>query len=347
MTPQSIKLASFHPSVASTYRPVEEYLAHAHAAGEAAVPRVALRPVDALVVHLLATYLPPPLEVIDLAADATLGATTVLCLGTPGVCRVAVAGGGNGAGGWRRSLAGHLADREPGTTAPLCELASSPAAAGELASRRGPLLVLLAADEADAAAASDRVERCLAGARQAVVLVVGVGAAGTCPALPGLVSSCTASPRRLVLARELAPALAQSSLAVVGRHDNDALDEALLRLGALFAHDFGFLDLVNQACLSALRRVPVSDQAVPEAPDEEATAEELREAVRSLRQVLDDRDAEVQALRHAVDAMTGSLSVRVARSARGAMRFVAPEGSPQRWLLRKLRRVVRSRRRAG
>src|SRR5207237_660958 len=64
------------PTIYRTYKPVEEYL---EGSGSADAAPVRLAPVDALLVHLLVTLCPGRPTLVDLAGDATHGASTVLC----------------------------------------------------------------------------------------------------------------------------------------------------------------------------------------------------------------------------------------------------------------------------
>src|SRR5678815_2649175 len=68
-------------TIARCARPVEEYLRQSGepARGTAGTGAVStLRPVDAFLLHQLAAMLPSPPHVLDLAADATAGATAAL-----------------------------------------------------------------------------------------------------------------------------------------------------------------------------------------------------------------------------------------------------------------------------
>src|SRR5947208_17043226 len=127
MSAQTHKPGPFLPTVYGAFKPVEEYLDRLETAeGAPAAPRVPVRPIDALLIRLMAAYQPARPVVVDLTAAATLGAAAALCLTDPSVRRVAVPRGV--AGGWRFILSRFLKDRDPAAVGELVE-ADSPASA--------------------------------------------------------------------------------------------------------------------------------------------------------------------------------------------------------------------------
>ena len=90
------------------------------------------------------------------------------------------------------------------------------------------------------------------GLPDALVLVLGLGRAGQCPAIASLLRICApASGRRFRLMRELGEVLAASRLGAVARHDHPFLGDVLLRIEQSYTSNNGILDLlrrVDQAC---------------------------------------------------------------------------------------------------
>src|SRR4051812_5203859 len=86
--PSGSGLAPF-ATIARCARPVEEYLRRrAERAGARGRPRVGLAAGGLFLLHQFAALLPSPPDVIDLAADATGGASVALWLAHPGVREV-------------------------------------------------------------------------------------------------------------------------------------------------------------------------------------------------------------------------------------------------------------------
>lgn len=335
------KPGPFLPTVHGAFKPVEEYLDRLGTAGGApAAPRVPLRPIDALLIRLMVSYQPGPPVVVDLTAAATLGTAAALCLTDPSVRRVTVPHGA--AGGWRFILSRFLKDRDAAAAAELVEADGLADAPGSAVEPEYPAIVLTALGDRSGAELAAEVERWLEAAPRAVVVVLGLGEVGNCPGLAALAASCTGSPRLLALPRELAPALAGSRLAVVGRRSNPVVAEALFRTGRLFADNFRYLDLVRETCLAAVQKVSLDDPSVMVRwPGPDATSPLGRPAaVKALQQALDAKERELQLLQGAMDEIIRSRAFRIA--VRVSRVFKAP-----RWFVRKAKGGVRVFRKAG
>jgi hypothetical protein len=288
----------------------------------------------------MASYQPIAPVVVDLTAAATLGAAAALCLTDPSVRRVTVPRGVGG--GWRFILSRFLKDRDPATVRELVEadgLTDSPATAVE---PEYPALVLTALADRSGPELAAEVSRWLEAVPRAVVMVLGLGEVGNCPGLAALVASCTGSSRLLALPRELAPALAGSRLAVVGRRSNPVVAEALFRTGRLFADNFRFLDLVRETCLAAVQKASLDDPSVAvrwPGPDSTSPLSGPA-AVKALQLALETKERELQVLQGAMDELIRSRAFRVA--VRFSRVFKAP-----RWFVRKARGGLRVFREAG
>jgi hypothetical protein len=314
------------PTITTAYEPVEQYLDYLTApSGPASVtPSVVLRPIDAVLLHFLASFQPGRARVLDLASAATYGASTVLSRTLPKVQTVYLPQGC--ANGQLFVLTRYFKDL-PGPLADLVAL-DDPESIRMPPHPPAPLMVLLAATDENVA---DNVRHWLEPNPGAIAVVLGVGLTGSCPGLSTLVQAFSSGPYQLALLRELAPALANSSLAVVGPRGQGIFTEALFRMGLLFTDHFRYLDLVKQACHSALRQVPTAEVSrsggVQEKVEEEFSGY-------ALRQALDECTRELWALRN-------SLTVRMAGRVRRLLRYLAPQGSPQRWVARKTRSALR------
>jgi antitoxin component HigA of HigAB toxin-antitoxin module len=332
MTVMTVEKDTFLPTIATAYAAVDEYLERLAQPGEGLTspPPVTVQPIDALLISLLAAYQPGRPHVIDLASEVSCGASTVLCRTIPAVRSVGVPR--SFSGGWRSVMLHYLRDLEQ----PLAEVYDFENEEAVLlpANAPGPLLVLTAPRTDAATAFAAKVARWLASRPQALVLVLDVGETGVCPILAALTGLCLGAPRRLALLRERAPALAGSRLAIVGHRSNDALEEALARVGHLFNDHFQYLEMVKRACLSAMDRAPEEDTSLRPGEIGQHTEHSEPDSMRVLRRMLEERTRELQDLR-------SSMTVRLVTRMHRLVRWLAPPGSPQRWVALKARAGAR------
>src|SRR5262249_862124 len=109
MSVMKLQAGTLLPTIASAYAAVEEDLERLSetAEGSSRAP-VTIRPIDALLISLMAAYQPGHSHVIDLASEATCGASTVLCRTMSAARRVAVQRCSSG--GWRFVMTRYLRD---------------------------------------------------------------------------------------------------------------------------------------------------------------------------------------------------------------------------------------------
>jgi hypothetical protein len=302
-------------TVARCARPVEEYLRRlSERGGTRAAPALALRPVDAFLLHQVAAMLPSPPDVIDLAADATGGASTALWAAHPGVRTVWAPRRAEEAP-WRerfvdliRTGGGAVGEAFPAAShrprvhldGPLFVPPGDWAALADAVGRSAPVLALVAgADGADAAglltAAFAEFPACLA-------LVAGVGLVGGDGALEALLAFRKGHPDyRVAALREVSPFLAHSDLAAVYRGDQPAAGDVLRRVAQAFDGNFGFLNLVQAVASAALGE-----------GEEDGGAAGAKRAARPARAPEQDYARLVERVRSAVrDAVPAGASVLV------------------------------------
>lgn len=313
---------SLLPTIASTYEVVEGYLESLTSAGELrAAPPVPLMPVDALLISLLASYQSSPLTVVDDACAATWGATTVLSATNGHIRRVAVLR--SAARDWLLAIRSYLTDRGQPMAA-IVEVDDDLDSSRRLSeSRAWPVELgrscLLTSTAKDPSALSTQVGHWLESNPSAMILVLGIGQTGECSPLATLVQSCSGSPRRLTLLRELAPALAGSRLAIVANDANTTCEEALFRIGRLFVDHFRYLDLIKDAFQSALEQREQNAATSFQRNGRSQHAE--LDSLAALRLALDERERELQQIRN-------STAVRLANRLRRVWRlFVSTPGS--------------------
>jgi hypothetical protein len=271
------------------YKPVERYTRLARLPG-----RPPIEPLDAFLMHQVAALYPQEPAVVDLAADATGGATAAFWAAHPAVGHVrvppAVPVEAGGRGAWRRQFA----DVMSALAAPpdAWSLDDTPPALCEDDGPPGggvPLLVSAFAPDTSPADVQRLLQQTLALYRDATVLLLGVGRAGDGPALEGAVSFCSHdSPHRLLLARELSPFFAASQLAVISARGDERAGVVLRRIAGTFEGNFQFLSLAEQVVTAAQRAEaapesaaapPAPAQPQPPAVDYPGLVERIRRAV--------------------------------------------------------------------
>ncbi len=246
------------PTLFSVYEPIESYLDALQAArGGPSGDRAAssLGAIDFFLLHQwIAQYAMRP-RVIDLASEATLGASTLFFLGNPQVREVLLLPPAQRAAGtpdWRPLLEAAVADRRVSPQAPCSFLAAS--RVGEIRrcfrenELRPPLLVLLHVDEKESCEAlQDTLPELLSLQQDVVVAVCPVGRIGRCGVLASLIAHCAShEEHRLAAFRDVSPFTATSRLGILYRASNADADQALERLGHWFEGNFQFLSLTRE-----------------------------------------------------------------------------------------------------
>lgn len=247
------------PTLFSVYEPIESYLEATQTArgGLADDDRGALSPgaIDFFLLHQwIAQWTVRP-RVIDLAAEATRGASTLFFLGNPQVREVQVLPSverAAGAADWRPLLEAAVSDRavspQPGySVLPVSRVGEIRRCFREN-ELRPPLLVLLHVDAKESRESLEKtLEELLALQADAVVAVCPVGRIGCCGTLASLIAHCDSHhEHRLAAFREICPFTATSQLAVLYRASNRDADEMLERMGHWFDGNFQFLSLTRE-----------------------------------------------------------------------------------------------------
>jgi hypothetical protein len=247
------------PTLFSVYEPIESYLDALQTAlgGRADCPPAApsFEAIDFYLLHQwIAQYATRP-RVLDLAAEQTLGASTLFFLANARVREVQVlppAERADGTPDWRPLLAAAVSDRE---VSPRPEYSVLPAGqAGEIRrcfpenELRPPLLVLLHVDEkTPGESLKNTLQELLALQADVVVAVCPLGRIGRCGVLESLVAYCASHrEHRLAALREICPFTAASRLAILYRAANENAEHMLECLGQWFDGNFQFLSLARE-----------------------------------------------------------------------------------------------------
>jgi hypothetical protein len=213
-----------------TGRPVRDWLREWKARG--LEPPVALATLDAYLLRQVTCLDPGLAAVVDLAAPATWGATTLLLAHQAQGKQVIVpALPEAGEADWPAALKQRLAE-VAGTTVSYTQEAAADVVRC-CATTGGRVLVTLAANP---------------GAPQQVLA-----------ALHAVGDACRRAVFVLLPLRELAPCLSASTLALVHARECDEVCEVLERVGLLFAGNFDFLSLAEQGVAAAQEAVALRD----------------------------------------------------------------------------------------
>src|SRR3954447_8013160 len=171
------------PSILTIYRPVEEFWS-AFGPGRDRGPDAAsvLDPFDALLTHLVLDMAPGFPVLVDLAAETTAGASSVIGLTHPHVRRVLAVtrGASKVADRAVSALRGYVLGRTPGLAPleviPIAEMVAT-------LSDQAQVVILADAREGDAAELADNIGRWLDELPDVLVLLLGLGRVGECPAI--------------------------------------------------------------------------------------------------------------------------------------------------------------------
>ncbi len=319
------------PAISTVYRPVEEYWGAARPAGlPAEDPREALDPLDAFLVHRLLELVPGHPVLIDAAIATTGGASSLIGVHNPSVRAV-----------WavvdpeslpsRRALAtleAHAGIRGP-ELAPL-EVVERAELAGSLADQSGAV-ILADARAGDPAYLAGEIDRWLDIRPDALVLLLGIGDVGDCPAVAAVLTLCSpSSGYRLRLLRELSEVLMSSRLGVVARRDHTGLDRALQRLEQFYTGNYRYLDLLWRANHAALREARIDADVLRSHPTFGAISDEIDGLRSAVREANERAAAAAAALALAPSAGPGSRRGPSCGSAAGSRRppWAAPGGWP-------------------
>lgn len=291
------EVAPATPSLTSCFRPIAEYLRLLRGASRNLKnPAVALSPHDAWLLYQLAAFYPLAPTVIDLAAEATMGASIAFWAAHPGVRRVLALAGppaSRPVTDWRRLFPRAAAELKLAPDSwEIIETALGQRDGRDAITRvidpLAPPFFLLAIPDADAAKVTDTLATIRSIHADAVTLIIPLGQTGRSPLLETVLRSCPADgPDRLTLLRECSPFCAASTLGVIARAENPFVSEAFERLHRLFEGNFQFIDLVERVTSASLREANAKRKT-------EATAETMTETIR--HQVA-ERDAQIAELR--------------------------------------------------
>ncbi len=247
MRPTEFARTIAHPTVFSIYEPIEHYVnSHLSALDGSASPRVCPSALDLFLLHKLLAYYPVRPRVLDMAADATSGVSSLFFAAEPQIRDVRIFRSTAGVDpNWLPLFQEVLADLDI-PEAPAWSVVDG-LAASEKNKLHFPTLVLLAADElAEQGRLVQVLDELFEFQNDVVVAIIPLGRIGESAVLETIIADCaTKKSRRLAALREVCPFTAASRIGLVYHVANSFMNDILGQLANSFQGNFQFLTLVR------------------------------------------------------------------------------------------------------
>jgi uncharacterized coiled-coil protein SlyX len=247
-------------TIHTSYQPITQYWqAVEHATGEKPTPPFTLRGIDVFLMRQVAAYYPIPLQVIDLAAEQTLGASSLAWAGeqTP-AAQVFTACTTNGAL-WTTWLSHHLKHCEAtGNRAPIQLVTEASFAQLMAFADRNPMhgvcIVAVLPEALDVNERTALVEMWLSTNPKAILFVLPFGKVGEAENVCIALNACKAQPAfTFRLGREISAMFGTSQLGIFYPKNNAYLPHIFDRLQTLYEGNFNFAALLNDNTSLRLR----------------------------------------------------------------------------------------------
>ena len=242
-------------TIFTSYRAVEQYLQLIDTAtGAKPMPEVSLKGIDTFLMSQIVACHPAAPSIIDLAGDATLGASTIFWA-SQGTSLTKVF---SGRAHWQPArpdwsdwvvaaleTLGLSKEKQIFLGEPLDQPESWQAVANRL-NKLAPLIVAVAYAGESPLDVEQRLQWLVGLHEDAIVLLLSVGLTGDSPVIGGaLCLTGNDSLRRLVLLREVSPFFGASELGILFRRDNQHITDTLMRLRELYDGNFSFISLME------------------------------------------------------------------------------------------------------
>jgi hypothetical protein len=254
----AVDLPPFFATLFDACKPVREYDRFLAARGTPAPAQTVPVPaIDAFLMQQICAGYPAAPVVVDLAADATFGASTIFWSVQP-QCTQIIAANSHGAE-WRplvssaqsaleldaKTMTVQTYDRTEGLEWTLLKQAVP---------RGAPVFVHLAFGKEQVVYCENWLESVFTHFHDAIVFIAPLGLVGECDLLAAALRFCSGSGRhRLTAPRELSGFFTLSRLGIVSRMDNPCLAPVLARIAQMFEGNFQFLSLVEWASAANVR----------------------------------------------------------------------------------------------
>jgi hypothetical protein len=272
------------PSISTVYRPIEEYWEAGRTDGRPDAATETLDPLDAFLVHRLLDLIAVRPVLIDAAIARTGGASTLIGLLHPRVRGVWAAVDPESLQGQRAlsSLRDRIDGQEPGPP-PLKVIARS--ALHACLSDRPGAVILVDARDGDPWSLAEDIGRWLDARPDALVMALGLGRVGDCPAIASLLSfSGPGSDKQFRLLRELSEVLMGSRLGLVAPRAHRDVATILERLEQYYTGNYRYLDLLWRANRAALREAKLDEDILRGHSTFGPISQEIEELKRAVRE---------------------------------------------------------------
>ncbi len=265
------------PTLFTCYEPVARYLECLAAVTNAQPrPRVSMVALDAFLLRQLAAYYPHPFTVIDLAADATLGASAAFWAAPHMPIRrlqiprptLEPAEGLDWRAHWPHVAAELGLDVAVAESELVMETSNGWARPDAGLGAMTTTLYVVAVPDGQVTDASERLTALIARQPDALICLLPFGLIGQSPLLSEALECCARTGYVLTACREISPFFASSRMALLYPADNAFVPDVLDRIRQLFDGNFQFLELIKSLVEDKIQtsRLPFSsvDASGPE-----------------------------------------------------------------------------------
>lgn len=239
----------------SSYQPIEQYLKLIHTTHHHDVTAVtSIKALDAFLMKQLAAYYPVEPTIIDLAAEVTLGASTIFWLAHPGIRQVIVPSGNNANPDWVPWVQGAQKSMALNNNLlilpPQADLDRSGkwAAIESHLNPLSPPMFVLAVSDTWAVGVKAILEWLLTLVSEPVIFLFPIGPIGRSSLLEVALSVCSPdSPYQLTVMRDISFFFAASQLALICNRGNHFIPDILTRIRQLYQGNFDPLLLLEKS----------------------------------------------------------------------------------------------------
>jgi hypothetical protein len=258
------------PTLWSCHKKVRQYVqSMKEASREKLSPAVELSAIDAFLMNQVLTFYADRSILVDMSADATMGASIVFWESKPGISRIVCACSSRAQPNedWRPWFSSALGQIDSSKS--LCWVEPKPGNAlcwdTVLHDLRQcySLMFSFSASGPDVSTAANHLEWLCGLHNDTVGFIFPLGRIGGNGLLKAAVDFCSAdSPYRLVALREVSPFLSSSEVGLVFRRSNPRIPLVLERIQQLYEGNFQFLKLIKSTTDAAVAEDTKSGQAI-------------------------------------------------------------------------------------
>jgi hypothetical protein len=238
----------------SSYQPIEQYLKLIHATHQGNVTAALdIKAIDAFLMKQMSAYYPVEPTIIDLAAEVTLGASTIFWLAHPGIQQVIAPHRDDANPDWVPWVQGAQKSMELNDNLVILPQAGLDPANGwaVIKSHLNPLsppIFVLAISDTRAGGVKATIESLLTLVAEPVIFLAPIGAIGQSSLLEVALSVCSLdTPYQLTVMRDISFFFAASQLGLIYKRDNHFMPDMLNRIRQPYEGNFDLLSMLEQS----------------------------------------------------------------------------------------------------